>query len=221
MPFSCVIWDCDGCLVDSEILACGTSAEVMTAYGYPITTESFIDRFAGRFWRENRKELLAERGEAFVDGMPLDEIDRRTAAAFERELQAIPFVAEAVRAMGLPVAVASGSELARIEQSLKLTGLWELFAPHVYSASEVAQGKPAPDIFLHAAQKLGAAPAESLVIEDGIAGIQAAKAAGMKVIAFLGASHITPTLRARILAQNPDAAVNDLRELAGAAEKLL
>ncbi len=212
-PFDLVIWDCDGCLIDSEYLACGAAAEGLGQAGYPISTEDFIHRFAGSGWPEIKARLHQERGAAFVEAIPLDWIGARQDRLFDEQLQAIPHVAAAIKAMDLPVCVASGSGMDRLEHTLKKTGLWDRFAGHVYSASMVAHGKPAPDLFLYAAAQMGVDPARCLVIEDGMPGIQGAKAAGMTVFGFLGGSHISPAWRERMKVASPDVIFDDMRDL--------
>ena len=113
----------------------------------------------------------------------------RTAAAFEAELRPVAGVPELLAALRLPRCVASNSQLDRVRHALRLTGLLPHFEPHVYSASQVARGKPAPDLFLFAAERLGVPPAAALVIEDSVGGVEAACAAGMAVVGFCGGSH--------------------------------
>ena len=144
----------------------------------------------------------------------LGELRRRLFTRFRNELRSIPHVAETVDALGLPVCVASSSQPDRIELSLRSTGLWPLFAPHVYSASMVKRGKPAPDLFLHAARQMGVDPADCTVIEDSPAGLQAARAAGMRAIAFVGGSHAVPAnLREEVAKLSPDAIMEDMAAL--------
>src|SRR5690606_30422292 len=113
-----------------------------------------------------------------------------------------------------PACVASSSLYERIEVSLKLTGLHERFVPHIYSAAMVPRGKPAPDLFLHAAREMGVQPARCLVIEDSPAGVAAAKAAGMAVIAFTGGGHVGPArLETQLQALAPDAILDDMQML--------
>ena len=122
----------------------------------------------------------------------------------------------ALMALSSLMAVASGSGLGRLEHSLKVTGLWDLFAPHIYSTEQVAHGKPAPDIYLFAAGKLGVSPSRCLVIEDSQHGTHAGKAAGMTVYGFTGAGHCSPELGASLQEAGADAVSSDMPSLQAA-----
>jgi HAD superfamily hydrolase (TIGR01509 family) len=183
-----VIFDCDGVLVDSEALANRVLAEQLTALGLPMTLEDSVREFMGR----SREHL--ERRAAELLGRPLPEdfyAAYATArdAAFRRDLRAVAGVAGAVDALhaaGVTTCVASSGDHRKMELTLGLTGLWERFEGRIFSATEVAHGKPAPDLFLHAAATLGFAPADCVVVEDAPAGVAAARAAAMRVLAFNG-----------------------------------
>ena len=151
-------------------------------------------------------------------GVPLDPalaaMRGRLYAAFRAELAPIPGIAAALAALPCPYCVASSSQPERIELSLTVTGLWPRFAGRAFSAAMVARGKPAPDLFLHAAAAMGYAPPACLVVEDSPAGILAAQAAGMRVVAFTGGSHATTdAYRAAIAALAPDALIDDIGAL--------
>lgn len=152
-------------------------------------------------------------------GIKLDAEDQAAMreSLFERyrhELNALPGIEAVVDELTVPCCVASSSQPDRIRYSLAVTGLLDRFEPHIFSASEVANGKPAPDLFFHAARSMGAQPETCLVIEDSPAGIQAAKAAGMTVLAFTGGSHIARGgLQEAIEAQKPDLIFNDMAQL--------
>lgn len=189
--FKAILWDCDGCLIDSEYIACALSAKTLTEAGYPISTTDFIVRFCGQ-------------GKSHIFGTIANEIGydiqtkfdpAKKAAAqkelFENELKAIDGIHAVLDACALPMAIASGSEHDRLELTLKLTGLYDRFQGRIFSASEVARGKPHPDIFLYAAEKLGVAPTDCLVIEDSLNGVTSGKAAGMTVFGFTGGSHVS------------------------------
>jgi len=185
-----VIFDCDGVLVDSEILYNRIAAEQFTACGYPIDTQTAIRRFTGLSTPTMIGIVEAETGLA----MPADFAQRcraRATAVMDRELNAVDGV-DAVLAAHAPFrCVASSSSPARIRRSLATTGLDRHFEDRtIFSAAMVANGKPAPDLFLHAAGEMGRAPDGCIVIEDSLPGVQAAVAAGMTVLGFTGASHI-------------------------------
>lgn len=200
-----VIWDCDGVLIDSELIACGVAADVLSEKGKShITAEDYIARFIGM----TATQIAAEMG--LSGTFPADEIKERQFSAFTEKLKATPGIARVLQNLGLPTAVASGSDLDRLHHTLGITGLRDFFGPHIYSANMVKNGKPAPDIFLYAAEKLGVAPEDCLVLEDSRLGIAGAKAAGMKVFGFSGGSHITPQLLKDLENAAPDAIFSDM-----------
>jgi HAD superfamily hydrolase (TIGR01509 family) len=181
-----VIFDCDGVLVDSEAISNRVLAEHFTGIGVPMTVAESVHHFLGR----NADHVHARGAELL--GAPLPEgfyagYAAARDAAFERDLQAIAGVAEAVDALhaaGIATCVASSGSHDKMRHTLGLTGLWERFEGRIFSATEVAHGKPAPDLFLHAAAATGFAPADCTVVEDAPAGVQAARAAGMRVLAY-------------------------------------
>jgi HAD superfamily hydrolase (TIGR01509 family) len=215
-----LIYDCDGVLVDSEVLACEGLAELMTTLGRPTTTAECARAFVGR----SRADVLRRAGEMLGRPIPDDlgaEAGARLLARFRRELQPVPGAAEAVAALPYPRCVASSSVPERLALSLELTGLAPLFGPHVYSATQVANGKPAPDLFLFAASSVGEDPARAIVIEDSVLGITAARAAGMAAIGFAGGSHATADLPAELAAAGADAVVTAMAALPAAIEALV
>jgi HAD superfamily hydrolase (TIGR01509 family) len=192
-----ILYDCDGTLIDSEHIAGSVCAEALTGLGFPITMREFNARFNGvpaaKTWEILRAELpftLPEGFNARIDA----EIHRR----HDSELTLIPDVLETIHAIEGPRAVASSTGLARLKKNLEFTGLAPLFGDHIYSASQVARGKPAPDVFLFAASQLGVDPAHALVIEDSVAGVTAGLRAGMRVIGFAGANHGADDLADRL-----------------------
>lgn len=187
-----VIFDCDGVLVDSEMIASRVLAAAVTELGHPLTPEDCRARFTGKSIASVFAELSKDI--PLPDGFA-DTLRARDKAAFAAELAAVDGVAEtidAIQAIGAPMCVASSGRLEKIRHSLTLTGLIGRFDGHLFSAEQVAHGKPAPDLFLFAAREMGAAPADCVVVEDSVAGIQAARAAGMRVLGFAGASHCGP-----------------------------
>lgn len=183
-----VIFDCDGVLVDSEVIFARILGECLTAADCPATA---VEALALGFGK-NRATLTASVEARFGRTLPdrfFETMRAQTALALERELVAMPGIEELLK--GLPTArcVASNGHLDRVRERLALTGLLGFFDPHVFSAMQVAHGKPAPDLFLLAAQSFGAAPASCLVVEDSVIGVTAAIAAGMPVLGFCGGSH--------------------------------
>ncbi|MGU3538742.1 HAD family hydrolase [Methylobacterium sp. A54F] len=183
-----VIFDCDGVLIDSEPISLARLAAGLNRIGLPIDVDTVRIRFAGTSMTSIMERIAAEDGvtapEGFVEAVKAD-----TLRAFDAELRAMAGIAEAVAALGLPTCVASSSDPVRLRHSLGLTGLLPLFEGRVFSSAEVARGKPFPDLFLHAAARMGAPPEACLVIEDSVPGVTAARAAGMRVIGFTGGGH--------------------------------
>jgi HAD superfamily hydrolase (TIGR01509 family) len=210
VPFDLIIWDCDGCLVDSEILSCAMAARHLTAWGYSISTTDFIDRFAGRSYDTIGPMIEAESGRPFAD-FDLAGLRQEVIRSFSQDLKEIKGVAKAVAELkAIDKCIASGSTVERNTHALKKVGLYPFFEGAIYCSYDVPAGKPAPDIFLYAAEKHGANPARCLVIEDSVYGVQAARAAGMTVFAFQGASHITPTWQQRVIEAKPDVLFDDM-----------
>ncbi|MHA1539987.1 MAG: HAD family hydrolase [Alphaproteobacteria bacterium] len=186
-----IIFDCDGVLVDSEPISCRIVAEAFTAVGYPISTEDYIHNFVGKSITTVMKMVTEEHGLIFPDGFYWEGIKPKTIAAFEQELQPIDGIIDVLSGVTLPKVIASSSELERIKFSLRKTGVIDHFEEeNIYSAQMVKRGKPFPDLFLHVAAEQGVDPADCLIIEDSVAGVQAATAAGIDVLGFTGGSHI-------------------------------
>jgi len=208
-----VIFDCDGVLVDSEPISIAVLVEALAAAGVTMSEEEAHVRFLGRSLKSMSEILHDDYGLA-IDAAFLDAMRKVLYERFRAELKAVDGVAETVGALGIAHCVASSSQPERIRLSLTVTGLISRFEPNIFSASMVARGKPAPDLFLHASAAMGVAPEKCVVVEDSPAGIAAAKAAGMRVVAFTGGSHAkTPGHRETLLRLEPDALFDDMREL--------
>ncbi len=185
-----VIFDCDGVLVDSEIVAARVEAEMLTAAGFEISTEELVEAYAGLTF----KDILMRIEEVSKIPFQISLIDR-TEEQVERQLRvevrAIEGIHDAVAAVPVPFCICSNSRTERIEFMLDKVGLLPFFSGRIFSSLETPTGKPkpAPDVFLHAAQTLGAEPARCFVIEDSVHGVAGAVSAGMRVIGFTGASH--------------------------------
>jgi HAD superfamily hydrolase (TIGR01509 family) len=202
-----VIFDCDGVLVDSEPISIRVDAAVLDELGMPLSEQEIIDRFVGRSPSVMRQAIEGHLGRP----LPEDWIARnrsRYREAYERELQPIDGIDAALDAISARTCVASSSEPAELAFKLKLTGLYERFAGRIFSAVEVRNGKPAPDLFLHAAERLGVAPAACVVVEDSQYGVQAARAAGMGALGYAGS--VTP---ARMLKGPGTVVFDDMRDL--------
>ena len=212
-PLGLVIFDCDGVLVDSEPLADRVLLEGLAALGTPIEPSFAQERLLGRSLG-SMCAILREECRIDLSADDLEGMRERLYDLFRRELQPIAGVAAALDALAVPRCVASSSQIERIRLSLEVTGLLPRLDPHLFSAAMVTHGKPAPDLFLHAAARMGVDPAACLVIEDSPAGVEAARAAGMRVFGFVGGSHArTPAHRDRLAALAPDALFEDMRAL--------
>lgn len=187
-PVDLVVFDCDGVLVDSEVLSAQVLAAEVSALGLPLTPEDCLARFTGLSMRAVLAAIEADLGRPLPPTFEehVRAVDERV---FRGGLKAIDGVAVAVRALPCRVCVASSGALAKMRFTLGLTGLLPLFEPHLFSAGMVARGKPAPDLFLFAAQEMDAPPEACLVVEDSVAGVTAATAAGMRVLGFAGGAH--------------------------------
>ena len=181
-----IIFDCDGVLVDSEPIANRVMAEAVTALGWPLTTEDCMVRFKGHHFDTVIAAVEARLGRP-VPGVWVPDLRAATGAAFERELQSVPGVVEALDAVvesGTATCVASQGPPEKMAVSLGVTGLRACFEGRIFSAYQVGRGKPHPDLFLFAARTMGVAPRACVVIEDSPLGVTAAAAAGMNVLGF-------------------------------------
>lgn len=184
-----VIFDCDGVLVDSEPIAARVFAALLTEAGLPTTYEDSMRIYRGR----SMSSCVMIATERLGHELPFDVVSRyyeEVEAAFPTELQPVPGVIEAIGRLGLPDCVASSGPHHKMRITLGVTGLWDHFEGRIFSASEVEHGKPAPDLFLHAAARMGFDPARTAVVEDSVPGIEAAVAAGMRALGY--AAHSTP-----------------------------
>lgn len=192
-----IIFDCDGVLIDSELLSAEVLIELLAADGVEIDFDHVRRNFLGRSFPTVARHIREELGHPLAPDF--ESLYRaRLLKRFEDELKPMPGIAEAVAmltARGVPLCVATSSSPPRVARSLAIAGLAQAL-PHVFTASQVARGKPAPDLFLLAAETMRANPARCLVIEDSLPGLEAAAAAGMTAVRFLGGSHLaTATLR--------------------------
>jgi len=212
--FDLIIFDCDGVLVDSEIIAAQVESKLLTEIGYPIETADMAERFAGMSWKNI---LLAVEKEADIPipARLLDSTEKLLDEKLARDVKAIPGVGQAVARIDLPRCVCSNSSSKRLKAMLTRTGAYDLFAPHIFSARDVGEKrtKPAPDIFHHAAKVMQADPAKTLVIEDSIHGVEGATAAGMRVVGFTGASHSYRSHADHLTEAGAETVINRLTDL--------
>ena len=213
--FKAVIFDCDGVLVDSEKLALEVELEVLAELGLTFERDDYVLRFMGLSTEafhaaveEEARKRLGRSIDSEVRG------SERLRQVMIEQLTEVPGALQAIAALKLPKAIASSGSRAGLERKLKQTGLWQHFAPYVYSADHVAKAKPAPDLFLHAAAALGAEPADCLALEDSVNGVIAARVAGMRVWGFLGGGHAHDGLGQCLVTAGAERLVKDWPEAA-------
>lgn len=182
-----IIFDCDGVLVDSEVLSCRCLSEALASCGIELELAEALDLFLGRSTATVLQHYGAQ-GRLLPNHF-LSDLKLRVRQTFQASLRPIHGVDALIAGLRTPHCVASSSDLDRVAFSLALTGLGPHFDDRLYTSQMVARGKPAPDLFLYAASKMQAEPHKTLVIEDSASGVAAAKAAGMKVWGFVGGSH--------------------------------
>jgi HAD superfamily hydrolase (TIGR01509 family) len=183
--FDLVIFDCDGVLVDSERIAVRVDVEVLGRMGWTLTEAEVIERFVGRSEADMVADIAAQLGRRLEPGWD-EQFVPLYRDALAAELEPVDGIVEALDAIATPTCVASSSSHERLRFTLGLTGLLDRFDGRIFSATEVANGKPAPDLFLHAAAMLGVAPQRCAVVEDSRYGVEAARAAGMRAFGYAG-----------------------------------
>ncbi|MHC2621168.1 HAD superfamily hydrolase (TIGR01509 family) [Bradyrhizobium huanghuaihaiense] len=180
-----VIFDSDGVLVDSEIIALTVLVQTASEEGISIRVEDAIRSFRGVKMADCVREIEHRLGRRVRDSF-IDDVRRATALAFDAELKPIEGIHAALAEIDVPVCVASNGPMSKLTHALGLTKLLEHFEGRIFSAYEVGSWKPDPGLFLHAARTLGVHPSRCVVVEDSLSGVRAAKAAGMKVLGFTG-----------------------------------
>ena len=185
---SAVIFDCDGVLVDSEPVANAVLAEVLTAEGLPTTTEDSMRLYMGRSWASCMASVSEQLGREVDSGALEAQYVAGVRERWATELRPVPGIEEALDRITLPSCVASSGDHERMRFTLGRTGLLARFEGRIFSATdpEVERGKPAPDLFLHAARSMGFDPATTVVVEDTVPGATAGRAAGMRVLGYAG-----------------------------------
>jgi len=178
-----VIFDCDGVLVDSELLSNRVLAQTLAEVGLPMSLEETIATFMGHSMSAC-VAIIEERTSRPIPPNFVSDFRDRTFEVFRRELRPVPGIESVLATIDLPYCVASSGPPEKIHLTLGITGLLPRFAGRIFSAVEVERGKPHPDLFLHAAYEMGVAPTACVVVEDSIRGVQAAVAAGMRVFGY-------------------------------------
>ncbi|WP_259781121.1 HAD family hydrolase [Aestuariispira ectoiniformans] len=210
--FDLVIFDCDGVLVDSEALSTKVWVQFLADHGLPYGTED-IAAHAGLTDRALRNLISEETGYELPDDTP-QQIEERATSLFDNELNALPGVLDAVSRLTLPKCVCSNSGMARLHRSLRTVGLFDHFGPdRIYHASLVGKPKPAPDLHLHALERMGATAEHAVVIEDSVTGVTAARAAGITVFGYTAASHLGEDQADKLRAAGASLVFNDMNEL--------
>jgi HAD superfamily hydrolase (TIGR01509 family) len=213
-----IIFDCDGVLVDSEIIAHTLLAQMMTDLGHPMTTAEAVQRFAGRSLADTLSLIEVDLTRSIPEELG-QRYGRLLLERLRRDLKPIAGVKAAVAALPYPRCVASSSSLERIRLSLEATGLASLFGANIFSATQVAHGKPAPDLYLFASRRMGIAPERCVVVEDSALGVTAGRAAGMKVIGFTGAAHATPDAAQGLAAAGACSVISSMVDLPATVER--
>ena len=209
-----IIFDCDGVLVDSEIIAVQVEAALLSESGYPISVDDMKERFCGMSWSDILRSIERDSGLELMPtlfGKTETILDDR----LECDVQAIEGVGIALTQLPYSRCICSNTKPTRLDAMLSKVGLRSLFAPHIFSAVDLGndRAKPKPDIFLHGAKQMGAEPTRTIVVEDSIYGVQGARAAGMRVIGFIGGSHTYPGHASRLMECGADATISAMQDL--------
>lgn len=214
--YDALIFDSDGVLVDSEVIHIAVERELLAEFGLAYDHETYLTRFVGLSNPDFYLELSSDY-EAHIGGkFPSDfgsRLQERTWPRIESELRPIDGVAKLIEAFGGKVAVGSSAPFDTLTKKLDLTGLASLFSPHIYSVDHVQNGKPSPDLFLHAAKQIEVPAGRCAVIEDSVNGVIAAKAAGMMPIGFVGGGHADSRLAHRLEANGAAYVVSSHAEI--------
>jgi len=216
-----VLFDCDGVLVNSEPISLATLVDVLDHFNAPLSLRDVSDRFTGRSSSAPIEYIKTQTGrdvsaefKPYYYKMLFDRYDRDLT-----KIDGIETVLTVLQARDIAFCISSSSSVERLEKTMQVTGLGPWFAGRVYSADFVENGKPAPDLFLHAANAMGYAPSDAIVIEDSVAGVTAARAAGMKCIGFVGGGHYADdpqTASQRLYEAGADIVIKDMAILAQA-----
>jgi HAD superfamily hydrolase (TIGR01509 family) len=215
-----ILFDCDGVLVDSEIIAANVLLRLLKPFGYEMNVKHFMQRFAGM--KDN--DILAHISESHQIQFPAQfphQLEEAIDDSLQAELQAINGVQEALHAISLPKAVVSNSQLERVKNSLAVAQVSHFFDDRIYTAEMAGKPKPDPDIYLYALRQLGLQVDEAWVVEDSLTGVTAAHGAGLKVIGFTGASHIMEGHAEKLIACGATQTVETMEELSRALDAVI
>jgi HAD superfamily hydrolase (TIGR01509 family) len=218
VAFDLLIFDCDGVLIDSELLSVEADLACLSEEDLHLTAEEILERYTGISMAGMLADLEARFGRTFPDFA--DRHQQKLRALFEARLKPIPGVLEVLGSLACKACVASSSAPERLRHALTLVGLFDRFHPHIFSTTEVARGKPAPDLFLHAAERMGVLPRRCVVIEDSLPGVAAAVAAEMTAIGFTGGAHCRPGHDSRLYAEGAALVIDTMAALPRALSAL-
>ena len=218
-PLDLVIFDCDGVLIDSEMISARMLVRELSRLGVSVDLAYVARHFLGRSYPVVIAQVRDEFGLTLPDAF--EETYRAALLdAFARELQVMPHVTGVMDELAVPFCVATSSTPRRAAASLRMVGLGHLVGPRLFTASEVARGKPAPDLFLHVARRLDVSPSRCVVIEDSEMGLRAARAAGMAAWRFTGGSHLTEGVAEEPPDAHPDRSFASFAEFFSIAPEL-
>ena len=212
--FDLLIFDCDGVLVDSEVLSCRCLVDVLGRYGVRVGLDEVFDRFLGRSFSVV-EEYCRVVGVSLPERFQPDLLAHLT-SSFKASLRLMPHVRSLLDSIDYSYCLASSSDRDRISMTLSIAGLGDYFGDRIYSGSMVARGKPAPDLFLHAADRMGVMPERCVVVEDSLPGVAACVAAGMTAIGFTGGSHCPPGHDSRLAKEGATLVIDQMAQLAPA-----
>ena len=212
--FDLILFDCDGVLVDSEIIAAEVESKLLRESGFDITAEDMCIRFAGMDWKSILLTIEQE-SDIPISAQLIDKSEKLLDAALARRVKMIEGVRYALAKLTEQRCICSNSSSARLDMMLTKLGLKPFFEGHIYSAKDLGpdRTKPRPDIYLHGAKQFGVDPSRCLVVEDSVHGVHAARAAGMRVIGFTGGSHTYPTHADRLTDAGAETVIARMVEL--------
>ena len=212
--FDLIIFDCDGVLVDSEIIAAQVESRLLTEAGYPISVEEMGERFAGMTWKNILLQVEQE-ADIPLSASLLDKSEKLLDQRLERSIKIIDGVKFALARLTTQRCICSNSSSQRLDMMLTKVGLKPYFENHIYSAKDLGPDrvKPKPDIFLHGAKQFGVEPDRCLVIEDSTHGVHGARTAGMRVVGFTGASHTYPSHADRLTDAGAETVISRMSDL--------
>lgn len=216
-----VIFDCDGVLIDSEAITSRVELQALRSRGCLISMEDYYERALGLSEEDLIWNTIAAEWDVVLPADFGDRLRTRVSEALAAELRPIDGVHEVLSVLPYEKCLASGASPERLEFTLSVTSLSEIFAGKCFSGAMVNQGKPAPDVFLFAAEKMGFDPRDCLVVEDSVNGVKAAVSAGMTVLGFTGASHCLPGLEEKLIGLGCREIFSDMEDLSPLTEMIM